>query len=200
MPSMGGLEAATKIRQIEQGSGRRIPILAMTAHAALQDEKRCLDAGMDGYLTKPVRAEWLRKEIERVIMKNKSANEQVQPPNVTSSDMDWNLPDLLEQLDHDRVFLAELLTVYRVDSQAGLQDAKNALAAGDFAQLERAAHTLKGMMRNLLMVRGGQAASDLEAAARQGKPEDATALLVLLEHAMEELLPEVDAQLAEVKA
>jgi two-component system sensor histidine kinase/response regulator len=200
MPSMGGLEAATKIRQIEQGSGRRIPILAMTAHAALQDEKRCLDAGMDGYLTKPVRAEWLRKEIERVIMKNKSANEQVQPPNVTSADMDWNLPDLLEQLDQDRVFLAELLTVYRVDSQAGLRDAKNALAVGDLPKLERAAHTLKGMMRNLMMVRSGQAASDLEAAARQGKPEDATALLVLLEHAMQELLPEVDAQLAEVKA
>ena len=72
--------------------------------------------------------------------------------------------------------------------------------AEDLAALERTAHSLKGMMKNLLMNRTAQSASDLEVAARQGEAKQAAALLAQLEKAMEELLPEVDAQLAEVKA
>jgi two-component system sensor histidine kinase/response regulator len=66
MPVMGGLEAAAEIRKMEKSKGRRTPILAMTAHAAADDERRCLEAGMDGYISKPVRREQLRKEIARV--------------------------------------------------------------------------------------------------------------------------------------
>jgi two-component system, sensor histidine kinase and response regulator len=106
---------------------------------------------------------------------------------------------LLERLDNDRSFLCELLIVFRQDSQAGLQEAKEALTRADLAQVERKAHALKGMMRNLSMDRAAQAASDLEAAARQGKTEESTALLAQLERAMEELLPEVHAQMAEVR-
>jgi len=54
MPIMGGLEAAQKIREEERGTGRRVPIIALTAHAMKGDEERCLAAGMDGYLTKPL--------------------------------------------------------------------------------------------------------------------------------------------------
>lgn len=73
MPVMGGLEATCKIREREQHSGRHVPILAMTAHSAAQDEKRCLEAGMDGYLTKPIRREVLRKEIDRAVTQNGSS-------------------------------------------------------------------------------------------------------------------------------
>lgn len=66
MPVMGGLEATRKIRGSEQGTGRHIPIVAMTAHAATQDQKRCEEAGMDGHLSKPIRSDLLRNEIERV--------------------------------------------------------------------------------------------------------------------------------------
>jgi len=59
---MGGLKATTKIREMERPKEQYTPILAMTAHAAVQDERRCLEAGMDGYLTKPIRRELLGKE------------------------------------------------------------------------------------------------------------------------------------------
>jgi two-component system, sensor histidine kinase and response regulator len=204
MPLMGGLEATSKIREFESLRGEHTPILAMTAHATVQDEQRCLAAGMDGYVTKPVRSEWLRKEIERVTMKNKSENKSANKEATTDSDHAnetmWSVTELLERLDNDRPFLCELLTIYRQDSQAGLQTAKEGLARQDLHALERAAHTLKGMMRNLVMNRAGQIAADLEIAARNGKLAESASALAQLEKAMEELIPEVDAQMAEVKA
>jgi two-component system, sensor histidine kinase and response regulator len=111
----------------------------------------------------------------------------------------WNPKELLDQLDNDRTFLCELLDVYRRDSQNGLQEAKEALARNDLNVVERRAHTLKGMMKNLYMNDVAQTASDLEAAARQGKADDSAVLLAQLERAMSELLPEVDTQMAEAK-
>ena len=66
-------------------------------------------------------------------------------------------------------------------------------------ELARAAHTLKGMLRNLFMNRAAESAANLESAARQGKREESEVLLVQLDQALAELLPKVDAQLAEVK-
>ncbi|MGB7731084.1 MAG: Hpt domain-containing protein [Candidatus Acidiferrum sp.] len=132
-------------------------------------------------------------------MKNISPAEFVPSEHAASLHPEWDVNELLQRLDNDHTFLRELLAVYRQDSQTSLQSAKNALASQDLAALERTAHSLKGMMKNLLMNRTAQSASDLEVAARQGGAKQAAAL-AQLEKAMEELLPEVDAQLAEVKA
>ena len=198
MPAMDGLQATGKIREIESATGTHIPILAMTAHAAAEDARRCLQAGMDGHLTKPIRTESLRKEIERVTMNAKPTNELLSGQRDTSEAI-WNLTELLERLDNDKQFLGELLIVFRQDSEAGLRDAKSALARNDLLAVERKAHTLKGMLRNLLMNRAAQLASDLENAARQQQPEQSSVLLAQLEHAMDELLVELDAQTVEVK-
>ncbi len=68
MPDMGGLEATETIRASEKGTGRHIPIIAMTAHAMKGDRERCLNAGMDGYVAKPVDPRELRKAIETVVI------------------------------------------------------------------------------------------------------------------------------------
>jgi CheY-like chemotaxis protein len=64
MPEMGGLEATAQIRIAEQGTGRHIPVIAMTAHAMKGDRERCLEAGMDGYVSKPVQPKELLAAIE----------------------------------------------------------------------------------------------------------------------------------------
>jgi HPt (histidine-containing phosphotransfer) domain-containing protein len=88
----------------------------------------------------------------------------------------WNLSELLERLDNDRAFL-ELLAVFRQDSHVALEQARDALSKQDLATLERSAHTLKGMLRNLLMEHAAKIASELELAARQGRPQDSGPLL-----------------------
>jgi HPt (histidine-containing phosphotransfer) domain-containing protein len=112
----------------------------------------------------------------------------------------WNVGELLERLDGDETFLCELLTIFRQDSQALLLEAKNALLHSNLTALEKAAHQLKGMLRNLLMNRAADVASSVEGAARQNDSRDLPEFLAQLENALEELRPQVDAHLAEVKA
>jgi CheY-like chemotaxis protein len=66
MPNMSGLEATAAIRVLERGTGRHIPIVAMTAHAMKGDQERCLEAGMDGYISKPIQPDHMMEVIERV--------------------------------------------------------------------------------------------------------------------------------------
>ena len=65
MPNMDGLEAAAAIRRLERGTARHIPIIAMTAHAMKGDQERCLEAGMDGYISKPIQPDHMMEVIER---------------------------------------------------------------------------------------------------------------------------------------
>lgn len=67
MPEMGGLEATNIVRQMEKGTGRHVPIVAMTARALRGDEERCLQAGMDGYVSKPVEPARLWEVIDSVL-------------------------------------------------------------------------------------------------------------------------------------
>jgi HPt (histidine-containing phosphotransfer) domain-containing protein len=100
----------------------------------------------------------------------------------------------------DHELLRELLMMFGADSRANLNYARNALAGGNLAELARAAHTLKGMLRNLSMNSAGEVAAQLETAARQEQTDEAKKLLALLTQGITELLREVKAHLAEVEA
>src|SRR5258708_34510992 len=82
MPEMDGFEATAKIRQQEKATGKRIPIIAMTAHALKGDEERCIEAGMDGYWSKPIRTSELYAALEKTVKKEAGGdpeNEEVVP-------------------------------------------------------------------------------------------------------------------------
>jgi HPt (histidine-containing phosphotransfer) domain-containing protein len=108
----------------------------------------------------------------------------------------WNLAELLERLDNDHDFLRELLAIFREDSRINLQKARAALQARDLPELTRAAHTMKGMLRNLSMDCAAEIAYALESSAREEQYEIAQASFARLEEALTALVPEVEAQLA----
>jgi HPt (histidine-containing phosphotransfer) domain-containing protein len=107
---------------------------------------------------------------------------------------------LLERLDGDKAFLHELLLMFREDARLNLERSRKAMAECDFESLTRAAHALKGMLRNLSMGAMAETAAALETASREYRTDDAKELLETLEREMESLLPEVDAQLAGVRS
>jgi len=198
MPVMGGLQATRKIRQSEQGTGRHIPIVAVTAHAAAHDQRRCEEAGMDGYVSKPIRAEFLRNEIERVMggqMRGNPKEMAFVPPR----QMEWDLKELMERLGGDQDFLRELLVMFREDVRMNLEKSRTALGKSDYEGLSRAAHTMKGMLRNLSMGAAAETAAALEQISRQNLLEESQQLLERLTKELEGILPEVEAQLAEAK-
>ena len=156
---------------------------------------------MDGYLTKPIRREVLRKEIERAVAQSESCENGNEPaPHSELSEAEWNVRELLERLEGDQDFLRELLQLFRTDSQTMLMKAREALAQEDLAEMSRAAHTLKGMLKNLSMSATAELAAALETAARNGARVEAEALLERLDRSLAGIMPEVETHLAEVRA
>jgi HPt (histidine-containing phosphotransfer) domain-containing protein len=112
----------------------------------------------------------------------------------------WDVKELLERLDGDEGFLCELLIMFREDTRLNLEKSRKAMAERDFEMLARAAHTLKGMLRNLSMNAAGETAAALETASRENRRDESTELLEKLEKELEGILPEVEAQLAGVRS
>jgi two-component system, sensor histidine kinase and response regulator len=110
----------------------------------------------------------------------------------------WDRNELLERLEGDEQFLGELLFVK--DYHACLDKAQRCMAEGNLHELSRAAHTIKGMLRNLSMTSAAETAAALEKSARHGDEKESAALLLILEGDLTKILLEVDAQLAGVKA
>ena len=155
---------------------------------------------MDGLLTKPIREEPLRKKSDTTVA-------SCRPPENTSAarshnelaQTGWNMNELLERLEGDQDLLRELLEMFRDDSQTTLGRAREALAREDLAEMSRAAHTLKGMLKNLSMNATAEIAAAVESAARNGSRGEAEALFKGLERSLAGVMPEVETHLAEVR-
>jgi CheY-like chemotaxis protein len=140
MPVMGGFEATAAIREREQAHGlARIPIVAMTAHAMKGDRERCLAAGMDEYLTKPLDSRRLCAVVE-AIADARPCSGCVEAP---------TLPDeVLARVGGDRDLLVEISRLFLDDAPRHLAAMRAAIDAGDAEGLCRAAHALKGAAAN----------------------------------------------------
>jgi two-component system, sensor histidine kinase and response regulator len=140
MPEMGGFEATAAIRALER-SGSHIPIIAMTAHAMKGDRERCLDAGMDEYLTKPLDPRQLCLLVEQMA----DGVELAAPSEVDAP----TIPDeVLARVGGDRELLAEISRLFVDDAPRHLERIRAALDACDGEALRRAAHGLKGAAAN----------------------------------------------------
>jgi two-component system, sensor histidine kinase and response regulator len=148
MPEMDGFAATAAIRDQEKTTGKHLPIVALTAHAMEGDRERFLDAGMDGYLSKPIRVQ----DMEEVLTSIGRRGHEDTSPDETAVRLPADpvdAADLLERLDGDLELLSELTEVFREDYPGQLKLAREALANSDLSGLQEVAHSLKGSLANL---------------------------------------------------
>jgi two-component system sensor histidine kinase/response regulator len=186
MPEMDGYEATAAIRANETKTGRHVPIIAMTARAMKGDRERCLQVGMDDYVSKPVRARQLDEAMAAVLgsraQKKKSGDE---PPTATHGPVDWE--EAMRSVDGDRQLLADVVDAYLTESPMLLNNLRQAVESAVVEHVERSAHTLKGPSRSLGGTRAFQCCWQLEQMGREGDLAKASEVLVTLEKEMERL-------------
>jgi two-component system sensor histidine kinase/response regulator len=141
MPEMGGFEATRVIREGELATGAHLPIIAMTAHAMKGDRERCLEAGMDEYLTKPLDSRRLCMLVEHMAAGQPPAEPEL-PPAPGVSDR------VLARVGGDRQLLAEISKLFVDDAPRHLEKIRDAIEQRDGESLRRAAHGLKGAAAN----------------------------------------------------
>jgi PAS domain S-box-containing protein len=166
MPLMDGLAATAAIRKYEEKSGTHIPIVAMTAHAMKGDRERCLAAGMDGYVSKPIRT----RELEAVISQVLGTKPGVIDPEA-----------LLTGLDGNRSLLRQMAHLFLLDLPKQLSGIKYAFKTGDREALAKAAHAMKGSVGNFGARKAVEALERIEARAKSGAIADADQDLAPLE-------------------
>ncbi|MGE3492115.1 MAG: CHASE domain-containing protein [Vicinamibacterales bacterium] len=154
MPEMDGYQAATEIRRIE-GNRQRIPIVAMTAHAMKGDREKCLMAGMDEYVSKPLKPRELQVVLERFMAAGEPSEAAEQPVAAQVAVGDTEIPPPLDLavLSMLREWrqpggpdpVADLTLAFVQDATSRFANLREALAAGDELAARKAAHSLKGM-------------------------------------------------------
>ena len=188
MPVMGGIEATQAIRAREarrswaiQGDWRATPIIAMTAHAMAGDRERCLEAGMDDYVSKPIRPGDLIAAIQRVTGEVAQAGRQDDKSLLDLSAVgESEVADLSTTralFDGDEEIVQQLLAVFFRDLGSTLSDLRSAGARCDFHRLRELAHSIKGSVGLFGAKRVTEAAEALERVARNDDPAAAGAPL-----------------------
>jgi CheY-like chemotaxis protein len=188
MPEMDGLEATAAIRERERATGGHLPIVALTAHAMKGDAERCLEAGMDAYLAKPLQPREFAAVIESVLGGAPSLSPAPEPGAPAPAPAFIDLERLLERVGGDRKALVELVGIFRADSPKQLARIRKAIEAGDAPALRAAAHALKGAVSNFAAPAAAETAQRLQKMGEEGRLQEAGDALGRLEREIEALL------------
>jgi PAS domain S-box-containing protein len=207
MPEMDGFQATAEIRKLNDPRKSRLPIIAMTAHALKGDRERCLAAGMNCYLSKPIKGEELIEVVERLgedgfgIEDRELENDEGQgtsgasgdgngPPPVSNPqspipvfDLDEALGKCLDQYD----LFQEMAGCLFCEADALLEQMRAALSNGAATELANAAHRLKGTVAYLGAAPAMEATQHVEAIGRSGDLSAAAAAIETLAHELERL-------------
>jgi CheY-like chemotaxis protein/HPt (histidine-containing phosphotransfer) domain-containing protein len=197
MPVLDGYSATRRLREIEAGQGKpRTPVIAMTAHAMSGDRERCLQAGMDDYLSKPLDRQLLEQTLARWMPKSPdlppaptvfAAAAPATPPEATLPAMpNPPPPDTLDTatlVDLEDIMgdeLATLVDAYLRDGETRMRNMREAANRGDGTEVGKLAHSLKSSSANLGAIPLANRARQVEEAARNGtlaSPGDSVAAL-----------------------
>ena len=184
MPEMDGMEATVAIRARERTLGTHLPIIGVTAHAMKGDRERCLEGGMDGYVSKPIRPDTLFSELARLVPG--SAPQETEPAKVSLATvagpagvLDRNA--LINRVEGDMELLSDIIELFKQDSVRQVAAIRDAIGKKQADDVRRAAHTLKGTCGNLGAPEAAATALELERLAATGDLSRAQDILRALE-------------------
>ena len=170
MPEMDGMEATAAIRARERNLGTHLPIIGVTAHAMKGDRERCLEGGMNGYVSKPIRPDNLISELARLVPG--AARRETEPnalPTQTNGDSAaLDRSALLDRVEGDMELLGDIIELFKEDSARQIAAIRDAIDRKQADLLRRAAHTLKGTCGNLGAPEAAATALELEKLAASG--------------------------------
>ncbi len=190
MPVMDGYKAVQEIRRIEQESGApKTPIVAMTAYSMQGDREKCLNAGMDSYLSKPARPNEIIATLRRLLAassghlpQDSASNHTVLPVKPTTSEDETSLPaydksDLFERLGGKKEHVERFVTMFIKNVTGYMELLKSAIASSDQEQTRIQAHTIKGAAANISAKRMQRSAAAMEDHAKNARMDEAATLL-----------------------
>ncbi len=203
MPEMSGYDATDRIRQMERDSEAHTPIIAMTANAMKGDREKCIEAGMDDYISKPFKPAELFAAIERfaVSQAGEPSNETKASGRRPSSEgaqdageepaFDYRVS--LEKMGGDPDAFRARVGAFSDEQRNLLNQIEDAEVAGDLETIGRAAQTLKSSLADFHAASACQAAARLESVAREMALEDLHAATVELSAQLARLMPQLEA-------
>ncbi len=190
MPELDGWQVIEALRRREEGTGRHLPVVALTARSMKGDRERCLQAGMDDYLAKPIRRHELFAAIERVLGRPGAGDgrPEANGQGHASGNGLLDAATLLTACDADPVLLGKMTAVFRADAPGHLERVARAVAAGNAAELREAAHKLRGLV-SAFSPAAAAAAGRLEEAGAAGQIDAAAEECRTLAGMVAELTP-----------
>jgi CheY-like chemotaxis protein/HPt (histidine-containing phosphotransfer) domain-containing protein len=195
MPVMDGFEATSRIRENEKTTGTHIPIIAMTAHAMKGDRENCLNAGMDDYVSKPVKKSDITAAVSRVLKKRAERITPRREETGTTSTKEYTMDSILEHFDGDIEFFNQIFEIFVDDYPEQLESIAVAIREGDNAVLENAAHSLKGAVANFRITHLRELAYKLEVMGREGDLTGAEETLEALKTAIHDFVEHIQQNL-----
>ncbi|MEZ5345206.1 MAG: response regulator [Pyrinomonadaceae bacterium] len=193
MPVLDGIEATKKLREIERETGSRVPVVAITAHAIEGDRDRCIEAGMDDYISKPTKREDLENILHRWVemrLENDGANPGDAEQEVESDEsfhIETRLTELAETCGEDVTL--ECLELFSSDIENSIQRLCDAMKNSDFVNVDQEAHKLKGSASNMGAVQLPHTCMDLMLAVRENRIDQANLLVESLVSQYEAIKP-----------
>ncbi len=180
MPEMDGFQTATAIREVEKKTGRHIPIVAVTSHAMKDDRQKCIDAGMDDYISKPMEANKLYSIIGKFLKENMVEEKWLTPP--------ASLKRIEHSLEGNRDILEGLLSQFIKVIPEYMMQLEGWIKSRNADETEKMAHKIRGTLSNFDAETASSLAFQIESMARQTKME-----------AVEEVFAQLEEEVGRVK-